>query len=101
MLPPTKEEYLDWATGDGRAAYQAEREQWMWDHWDQKGGSSLLLYDNLEHCYEAIRTHSLIWKLYFWAYTTMNVNEFLTPFIAVNSDGMRAIRPNTGEGHRD
>ena len=30
----------------------------------------------------------------------MNVNEFPTPFIAVNSDGMRTIRPNTGEGHR-
>ena len=30
----------------------------------------------------------------------MNVNKFLTPFIAVNSDGVRAIRPNTGEGHR-
>ena len=31
----------------------------------------------------------------------MNVNEFLAPFIAVNSDGgMRAIRPSSGEGRR-
>ena len=102
MLPraPTKEEYLEWATGDGRRAYQAEREQWMWERWFQKGGSSLLLCDNLEHCYEAIRAHSMIWKLYLWAYTTINVNEFLTPFIAVNSDGVRTICPNSGEGHR-
>ena len=30
----------------------------------------------------------------------MNVNEFLTPVVAVKSDGMRTIRPNKGEGHR-
>ena len=70
----------------------------MWSHWCKQGESSLLLCDNLEHCYEAIRTHSLIWKLYLWDYTTMNANEFLAPLIAVNSDGVRAIRPNTGEG---
>ena len=95
---PRKEEYFDWATGDGRVAYQKERELWMWNHWYKQGESSLLLCDNLEHCCEAIRTHSLIWQLYLWDYTTMNVNEFLTPFIAVNSEGVRAIRPNAGEG---
>ena len=30
----------------------------------------------------------------------MNVNEFLTPFIAVNEDGYRKIRPNQGAGQR-
>ena len=101
MLPraPTKEEYMEWARGDGRKDYQAEREQWMWEHWYGTQGSSLLFCDNLDHCYEVISTHAMIWKLYLRAYTTMNVNEFLTPFIAVNSDGMRTIRPNTGEGH--
>ena len=30
----------------------------------------------------------------------MNVNEFLTPFIAVNNDGYRKVRPNQGDGQR-
>ena len=31
----------------------------------------------------------------------MNVSEFLSPLIAVNSDGYRQVRPNQGEGQRN
>ena len=41
-----------------------------------------------------------MWNIFLWAYATMNVNEFLTPFIAVNDDGFRKLRPNQGEGQR-
>ena len=83
MLPraPTKEEYMEWGIGDGRKKYQEEREQWMWEHWYGVKGSSILFCDNLDHCFEVIRTRAMIWKLYLWPYTTMRVNEFLTPLI--------------------
>ena len=91
---------MAWAKGDERKRYQVEREQWMHDHWYEVTQSSVLFRDNLDHCYEVIRTRAMLWEIYLWAYTIMNVNEFLMPFIAVNSDGMRTIRPNKGESHR-
>ena len=42
----------------------------------------------------------MMWNIFLWAYTTMNVNEYLTPFIAVNEDGYRKLRPNQGTGQR-
>ena len=42
----------------------------------------------------------MMWNIFLWAYTAMNVNEFLTPFIAVNEDGYRKLRPNQGAGQR-
>ena len=56
--------------------------------------------DNLDICYEVIKAHEMMWNIFLWAYTTMNVNEFLTPFIAVNEDGYRKLRPNQGAGER-
>ena len=62
--------------------------------------SSLLPCENLDICYEVIKVHEMMWNIFLWAYTTMNVNEFLTPFIAVNEDGYRKLRPNQGAGQR-
>ena len=33
-----------------------------------------------------------------WAYSTLNVNEFLSPLIEVNTGGYYKIRPDQGEG---
>ena len=63
--------------------------------------SSLLQCENLDHSYEAIRVQSSIWDIYVWAYSTRNVNEHLSPLIAVNSEGYRKLRPNQGDGHRN
>ena len=62
--------------------------------------SSLLLCENLDHSYEAIRVQSYIWDSYVWAYSTMNINERLFPLIAVNSYVYRKLRPSQGDGHR-
>ena len=62
--------------------------------------SSLPSCENLDICYEVIKVHEMMWNIFLWAYTTMNVNEFLTPFIAANEDGYRTLRPNQGAGQR-
>ena len=62
--------------------------------------SSLLPCENLDICYEVIKVHEMMWNIFLWAYATMNVNEFLTPLIAVNEDGYRKLRPNQGAGQR-
>ena len=62
--------------------------------------SSLLPCENLEICYDVIKVHEMMWNIFLCAYTTMNVSEFLTPFIAVNEDGYRKLRPNQGAGQR-
>ena len=72
---------------------------WMNNNQYTVRGSSLLLCHNLDHSLEAIRTHGHIWDIYVWAYTTMNVNEFLSPLIAL-SDGFREVRASQGEGQR-
>ena len=97
---PTKDEYMRWASGDGRRSYQATRNDMMSNRCYTTSDSSLLACENLDICYEVIKIHELMWNIFLWAYTTMNVNEFLTPLIAVNNDGFRKVRPNQGEGQR-
>ena len=62
--------------------------------------SSLLPCDNHHLSYEVIRVNNFIWEVFVWAYRTMNVNEFLSPLIEVNSDGYRRNRSNQGENQR-
>ena len=98
--PPTKEEYITWARDGGRAEYQDFRNTEMAKKKFTPSDSSLLPCENLDICYEVIKVHEMMWNIFLWAYTTMNVNEFLTPFIAVNEDGYRKLRPNQGAGQR-
>ena len=98
--PPTKEEYITWARDGGRAEYQELRNAEMAKKKYNPSDSSLLPCENLDICYEVIKVHEMMWNIFLWAYTTMNVNEFLTPFIAVNEDGYRKLRPNQGAGQR-
>ena len=98
--PPTKEEYITWARDGGRAEYQELRNAEMARRKYNPSDSSLLPCENLDICYEVIKVHEMMWNIFLWAYTTMNVNEFLTPFIAVNEDGYRKLRPNQGAGQR-
>ena len=98
--PPTKEEYITWARDGGRADYQELRNAEMAKKRYNPSESSLLPCENLDICYEVIKIHEMMWNIFLWAYTTMNVNEFLTPFIAVNEDGYRKLRPNQGAGQR-
>ena len=98
--PPTKEEYITWARDGGRAEYQEVRNEEMARKKYNPSDSFLLPCENLDICYEVIKVHEMIWNIFLWAYTTMNVNEFLTPFIAVNEDGYRKLRPNQGAGQR-
>ena len=97
---PTKEEYITWARDGGRAEYQEIRNAEMFKKRFSPSDSSLLPCENLDICYEVIRIHEMMWNIFLWAYTTMNVNEYLTPFIAVNEDGYRKLRPNQGTGQR-
>ena len=97
---PTREEYFEWLRGDGLKVYQRARDNWMAKNRYDKCYSSLLLCENLDHSYEAIRVQSYIWDIYVWAYSTMNINEHLSPLIAVNSDGYRKLPPTQGDGHR-
>ena len=97
---PTKEEYLSWAREGGREQYQEARNEEMLRKKYTPSDSSLLPCDNLDICYEVIKVHEMMWNIVLWAYTTMNVNEFLTPFIAVSEDGYRKLRPNQGAGQR-
>ena len=98
--PPTKEEYITWARDGGRAEYQDLRNAEMARKRYNPSDSSLLPCENLDICYEVIKVHEMMWNIFLWAYTTMNVNEFLTPFIAINEDGYRKLRPNQGAGQR-
>ena len=98
--PPAKEEYITWARDGGRAEYQELRNAEMAKKRYNPSESSLLPCENLDICYEVIKIHEMMWNIFLWAYTTMNVNEFLTPFIAVNEDGYRKLRPNQGAGQR-
>ena len=98
---PTKEEYLYWASEGGRQQYQEVRNEEMLKKKFTPSDSSLLPCDNLDICYEVIKVHEMMWNIFLWAYTTMNINEFLMPFIAVNEDGYRKIRPNQGAGQRN
>ena len=98
--PPTKEEYITWARDGGRAEYQDIRNTEMAKKKFTPSDSSLLPCENLDICYEVVKIHEMMWNIFLWAYTTMNVNEFLTPFIAVNEDGYRKPRPNQGAGQR-
>ena len=66
-----------------------------------KSKYSVLLCDNLDHSYEALRVQSYIWDIYVWAYSTMNVNEHLSPLVAVNSEGYRKLRPSQGDGYQN
>ena len=97
---PTKEEYITWARDGGRAEYQDLRNAEMARKRYNPSDSSLLPCENLDICYEVIKVHKMMWNIFLWAYTTMNVNEFLTPFIAINEDGYRKLRPNQGAGQR-
>ena len=81
---PTKE-----AREEGRAKYQEIRNVELIKKKYTTSDSSLLPCDNLDICYEVIKVREMMWNIFLWAYTTMKVNEFLTPFIAVNEDGYR------------
>ena len=93
---PAKEEYLYWACEGGRQQYQEIRNEEMLKKRFTPSDSSLLPCNNLDICYEVIKVHEMMWNIFLWAYPTMNINEFLMPFIAVNEDGYRKIRPNQG-----
>ena len=93
----TKDEYMTWASRAGRENYQSIRNEWMSQKYFTTSDSSLLACENLDICYEVIKIHELMWNIFLWAYTAMNVNELLTPFIAVNNDGFRKVRPNHKE----
>ena len=97
---PTKAEYIAWARDGGRAECQTIRNAEMLRTKFTTSDSSLLPCDNLELSYEVIKVHEMMWNIFLWAYTTMNVNEYLAPFIAVNEDGYRKLRPNQGAGQR-
>ena len=88
---PTKEEYFAWLRGEGLNVYRKAREQWMIEKKYTARHSSLLLCENLDHSYEAIRVQPHIRDIFVWAYSTMNVNEHLSPLIAVNSEGYRKL----------
>ena len=54
------------------------------------------LRENIDHSYEALRVHG-----YIWGALHRHSNEFLSPLIAMNSDGCRKVCPNQGEGQRN
>ena len=91
---------MTWAAKGGREQYQKIRNEELIKKRYTPSDSSLLPCENLDTCYEAIKIHELIWNIFLWAYATMNVNEYLTPFIAVNNDGYRKLRPSQGDGSR-
>ena len=97
---PTKEEYMMWATGGEREQYQQIRNEELIKKRYNPSDSSLLPCENLDICYEVIKIHELMWNIFLRAYTTMNVNDYLTPFVAVNNDGYRELRPSQGPGQR-
>ena len=98
---PTKEEYL--SIGLAKGEDNSTRKPGMREMLKKRftpSDSSLLPCDNLDICYEVIKVHEMMWNIFLWADTTMNINEFLMPFIAVNEDGYRKIRPNQDTGQR-
>ena len=72
---PTKDEYMAWANGEGRKNYQAVRNEGMSQKGFTTSDSSLLACENLDICYEVIKIHELMWNIFLWAYTTMNVKS--------------------------